>query len=65
MTLLILFRLLALTSLPGKKYKIEPDMVAPFSSASYEVKTLTTPRLESVSWTAVNDYGANVDVTDK
>ncbi|RYH71449.1 fimbrial chaperone, partial [Citrobacter freundii] len=21
--------------------------------------------LESVSWTAVNDYGANVDVTDK
>lgn len=49
----------------GKKYKIEPDMVAPFSSASYEVKTLTTSRLESVSWTAVNDYGANVDVTDK
>ena len=36
-----------------------------FSSASYEVKTLTTPRLGSVSWTAVNDYGANVDVTDK
>ena len=49
----------------GKKYSIEPDMVAPFSSASYEVKSLTTPRFESVSWTAVNDYGGNVDATGK
>lgn len=49
----------------GKKHKIEPDMVAPFSSASYEVKSLVTPRFESVSWTAVNDYGGNVDVTGK
>lgn len=49
----------------GKKYSIEPDMVAPFSSARYAVKSLTSTQLDAVSWTAVNDYGGNVEATGK
>ncbi|HGY1165143.1 TPA: fimbrial chaperone [Citrobacter braakii] len=49
----------------GKKYNIEPDMVAPFSSARYAVKSLTSTQMDTISWTAVNDYGGNVEATKK
>lgn len=49
----------------GKKYAFEPDMVAPFASASYPVKSLNSLQLDAMSWTAVNDYGGNVDASSK
>lgn len=49
----------------GKKYAFEPDMVAPFSSASYPVKSLSSVQLDAMAWTAVNDYGGNVDASSK
>lgn len=49
----------------GKKYAFEPDMVAPFSSASYPVKSLSSVQLDAMAWTAVNDYGGNVDASSR
>lgn len=49
----------------GKKYAFEPDMVSPFASASYPVKSLNSLQLDAMSWTAVNDYGGNVDASSK
>lgn len=49
----------------GKKYAFEPDMVAPFSSASYPVKSLSSVQLDGMAWTAVNDYGGNVDASSR
>jgi len=49
----------------GKKYPFEPDMVAPFASASFPVKSLNSVQLDAMAWTAVNDYGGNVEAHSK
>lgn len=55
----------ATVSSGGKKYAFEPDMVAPFASARYLVKSLTSAQLDAMAWTAVNDFGGNVDASSK
>lgn len=49
----------------GQTYTVKTDMVSPFGSGSFPVKALKSTALQSVTWSAINDYGGRVENTTK
>ncbi|KUQ60161.1 molecular chaperone [Enterobacter bugandensis] len=45
------------TTVGGKKVELEPHVVAPFASQSYDLKTAGSAKISKITYTSINDFG--------
>ncbi|MEG5635214.1 fimbrial chaperone [Enterobacter bugandensis] len=45
------------TTVGGKNVELEPHVVAPFASQSYDLKTAGSAKISKITYTSINDFG--------